>query len=101
MSLYDDLGVGASDTKTEGWSKNFKLLQSQLKVKKAALTQAKVNTASHCTQHRKNTQITHYRPESQYPEKWPPHFWFYKVCVDIWTLNDPWWLLVLSMWQKM
>ncbi|KAF3859420.1 hypothetical protein F7725_021819 [Dissostichus mawsoni] len=31
MSLYDDLGVGASDTKTEGWSKNFKLLQSQLK----------------------------------------------------------------------
>lgn len=46
MSLYDDLGVGASDTKTEGWSKNFKLLQSQLKVKKAALTQAKVNPAS-------------------------------------------------------
>uniref|UniRef100_A0A3Q4HJU1 Splicing factor 45 n=1 Tax=Neolamprologus brichardi TaxID=32507 RepID=A0A3Q4HJU1_NEOBR len=45
MSLYDDLGVGASDTKTEGWSKNFKLLQSQLKVKKAALTQAKVHLA--------------------------------------------------------
>ena len=45
MSLYDDLGVGASDTKTEGWSKNFKLLQSQLKVKKAALTQAKVGTS--------------------------------------------------------
>lgn len=44
MSLYDDLGVGASDTKTEGWSKNFKLLQSQLKVKKAALTQAKVGS---------------------------------------------------------
>lgn len=41
MSLYDDLGVATSDTKTEGWSKNFKLLQSQLKVKKAALTQAK------------------------------------------------------------
>ncbi|CAL1568723.1 unnamed protein product [Knipowitschia caucasica] len=41
MSLYDDLGVGASDTKTEGWSKNFKLLQSQLKVKKATLSQAK------------------------------------------------------------
>ncbi|KAJ4924473.1 hypothetical protein JOQ06_003429 [Pogonophryne albipinna] len=41
MSLYDEIGVGASDTKTEGWSKNFKLLQSQLKVKKAALTQAK------------------------------------------------------------
>uniref|UniRef100_A0A7N6FDE1 Splicing factor 45 n=1 Tax=Anabas testudineus TaxID=64144 RepID=A0A7N6FDE1_ANATE len=35
MSLYDDLGVAANDTKTEGWSKNFKLLQSQLKVKKA------------------------------------------------------------------
>uniref|UniRef100_A0A3B3RPL5 Splicing factor 45 n=1 Tax=Paramormyrops kingsleyae TaxID=1676925 RepID=A0A3B3RPL5_9TELE len=41
MSLYDDLGVETSDTKTEGWSKNFKLLQSQLQVKKAALTQAK------------------------------------------------------------
>lgn len=40
--MYDDLGVAANDTKTEGWSKNFKLLQSQLKVKKAALTQAKV-----------------------------------------------------------
>lgn len=33
-----------SDSKTEGWSKNFKLLQSQLQVKKAALTQAKVRT---------------------------------------------------------
>jgi splicing factor 45 len=46
MSLYDDMGVGSatSDTKTEGWSKNFKLLQSQLKVKKAALTQAKVGS---------------------------------------------------------
>lgn len=42
MSLYDDLGVETSDTKTEGWSKNFKLLQSQLQVKKAANTQAKV-----------------------------------------------------------
>uniref|UniRef100_G1Q205 Splicing factor 45 n=1 Tax=Myotis lucifugus TaxID=59463 RepID=G1Q205_MYOLU len=41
MSLYDDLGVETSDLKTEGWSKNFKLLQSQLQVKKAALTQAK------------------------------------------------------------
>ncbi|KAM6985658.1 splicing factor 45 isoform 2-T2 [Aplochiton taeniatus] len=41
MSLYDDMGVATSDPKTEGWSKNFKLLQSQLKVKKAALTQAK------------------------------------------------------------
>uniref|UniRef100_A0A2K5HSA5 Splicing factor 45 n=1 Tax=Colobus angolensis palliatus TaxID=336983 RepID=A0A2K5HSA5_COLAP len=30
-----------SDSKTEVWSKNFKLLQSQLQVKKAALTQAK------------------------------------------------------------
>jgi len=45
MSLYDDLGVETSDSKTEGWSKNFKLLQSQLQVKKAALTQAKVREA--------------------------------------------------------
>lgn len=52
MSLYDDLGVGASDTKTEGWSKNFKLLQSQLKVKKAALTQAKVNALNALTWNR-------------------------------------------------
>lgn len=51
MSLYDDLGVGASDTKTEGWSKNFKLLQSQLKVKKAALTQAKVNALNALSVH--------------------------------------------------
>uniref|UniRef100_A0A3Q0RCW6 Splicing factor 45 n=1 Tax=Amphilophus citrinellus TaxID=61819 RepID=A0A3Q0RCW6_AMPCI len=49
MSLYDDLGVGASDTKTEGWSKNFKLLQSQLKVKKAALTQAKTQRIKQTT----------------------------------------------------
>lgn len=49
MSLYDDLGVGASDTKTEGWSKNFKLLQSQLKVKKAALTQAKSQRSKQTT----------------------------------------------------
>ncbi|KAM3587430.1 uncharacterized protein V6R79_005321 [Siganus canaliculatus] len=49
MSLYDDLGVGASDTKTEGWSKNFKLLQSQLKVKKAALTQAKTQRMKQTT----------------------------------------------------
>ncbi|XP_021169400.1 splicing factor 45 isoform X2 [Fundulus heteroclitus] len=49
MSLYDDLGVGASDTKTEGWSKNFKLLQSQLKVKKAALTQAKTQRMNKTT----------------------------------------------------
>lgn len=41
MSLYDDMGVATSDAKTEGWSKNFKLLQSQLKVKKATLTQTK------------------------------------------------------------
>ncbi|KAI4803053.1 hypothetical protein KUCAC02_006612 [Chaenocephalus aceratus] len=34
MSLYDEIGVGASDTKTEGWSKNFKLLQSQLKTQR-------------------------------------------------------------------
>lgn len=65
MSLYDDLGVGASDTKTEGWSKNFKLLQSQLKVKKAALTQAKVNVSNtlsththfHLKSHRQDLQI--------------------------------------------
>lgn len=49
MSLYDDMGVGASDTKTEGWSKNFKLLQSQLKVKKAALTQAKTQRMKQTT----------------------------------------------------
>lgn len=49
MSLYDDLGVVASDTKTEGWSKNFKLLQSQLKVKKAALTQAKTQRMKQTT----------------------------------------------------
>nr|XP_057933353.1 splicing factor 45 isoform X2 [Doryrhamphus excisus] len=49
MSLYDDLGVGASDTKTEGWSKNFKLLQSQLKVKKAALSQAKTHRIKQTT----------------------------------------------------
>lgn len=55
MSLYDDLGVAASDTKTEGWSKNFKLLQSQLKVKKAALTQAKVGTCTQVSQY--TTQV--------------------------------------------
>ncbi|XP_058482326.1 splicing factor 45 isoform X2 [Solea solea] len=49
MSLYDDLGVAANDTKTEGWSKNFKLLQSQLKVKKAALTQAKTQRIKQST----------------------------------------------------
>ncbi|KAG7495834.1 splicing factor 45 isoform X2 [Solea senegalensis] len=49
MSLYDDLGVAANDTKTEGWSKNFKLLQSQLKVKKAALTQAKTQRTKQST----------------------------------------------------
>lgn len=48
MSLYDDLGVATNDTKTEGWSKNFKLLQSQLKVKKATLTQAKVGQCLSC-----------------------------------------------------
>ncbi|KAG8520487.1 Splicing factor 45 [Galemys pyrenaicus] len=35
------MGVETSDSETEGWSKNFKLLQSQLQVKKATLTQAK------------------------------------------------------------
>ncbi|KAL4625098.1 splicing factor 45-like [Arapaima gigas] len=48
MSLYDDLGVETSD-KTEGWSKNFKLLQSQLQVKKAALTQAKSQRSKQTT----------------------------------------------------
>ncbi|XP_035258444.1 splicing factor 45-like isoform X1 [Anguilla anguilla] len=48
MSLYDDLGVETSD-KTEGWSKNFKLLQSQLQVKKAALTQAKSQRSKQAT----------------------------------------------------
>lgn len=48
MSLYDELGV-ANDAKTEGWSKNFKLLQSQLKVKKAALTQAKTQRMKQTT----------------------------------------------------
>uniref|UniRef100_A0A1A8FQ89 Splicing factor 45 n=1 Tax=Nothobranchius korthausae TaxID=1143690 RepID=A0A1A8FQ89_9TELE len=49
MSLYDDLGVGASDPKTEGWSKNLTMLQSQLKVKKAALTQAKTQRMKQST----------------------------------------------------
>ncbi|KAM9312854.1 splicing factor 45 [Gastrophryne carolinensis] len=49
MSLYDDLGVETSDSKTEGWSKNFKLLQSQLQVKKATLTQAKTQRAKQST----------------------------------------------------
>ncbi|KAM4036722.1 splicing factor 45 [Anomaloglossus baeobatrachus] len=49
MSLYDDLGVETSDSKTEGWSKNFKLLQSQLQVKKAALTQAKTHRTKQST----------------------------------------------------
>ncbi|KAJ8411380.1 hypothetical protein AAFF_G00173860 [Aldrovandia affinis] len=48
MSLYDDMGVETSD-KTEGWSKNFKLLQSQLQVKKAALTQAKSQRSKQVT----------------------------------------------------
>ncbi|XP_044133073.1 splicing factor 45-like [Bufo gargarizans] len=49
MSLYDDLGVETSDSKTEGWSKNFRLLQSQLQVKKAALTQAKTHRTKQST----------------------------------------------------
>ncbi|XP_078533307.1 splicing factor 45 [Lissotriton helveticus] len=49
MSLYDDMGVETSDSKTEGWSKNFKLLQSQLQVKKAALTQAKTQRTKQAT----------------------------------------------------
>ncbi|XP_007905829.1 splicing factor 45 [Callorhinchus milii] len=49
MSLYDDLGVETSDSKTEGWSKNFKLLQSQLQVKKATLTQTKTQRTKQST----------------------------------------------------
>ncbi|XP_072327120.1 splicing factor 45 isoform X2 [Scyliorhinus torazame] len=49
MSLYDDLGVETSDSKTEGWSKNFKLLQSQLQVKKATLTQTKTQRSKQST----------------------------------------------------
>ncbi|XP_068128733.1 splicing factor 45 isoform X2 [Hyperolius riggenbachi] len=49
MSLYDDIGVETSDSKTEGWSKNFKLLQSQLQVKKATLTQAKTQRTKQST----------------------------------------------------
>ncbi|KAG8519858.1 Splicing factor 45 [Galemys pyrenaicus] len=40
MSLYKDLGMEISDSNTEDWSKNFKLLQSQLHVTKSTLTQA-------------------------------------------------------------
>ncbi|XP_032896061.1 splicing factor 45 isoform X1 [Amblyraja radiata] len=49
MSLYDDLAVETSDSKTEGWSKNFKLLQSQLQVKKATLTQTKTQRSKQST----------------------------------------------------
>ena len=41
MSLYGNPGVATSGSKTEGWSKYFKLLHSQHQVKKVALTQAK------------------------------------------------------------
>lgn len=78
MSLYDDLGVGASDTKTEGWSKNFKLLQSQLKVKKAALTQAKVKKK---TPKLHNTHRNHSTRRSGRPTSGP--------IKCLWTPKDP------------
>ncbi|XP_067139316.1 splicing factor 45 isoform X1 [Centruroides vittatus] len=53
MSLYDGLGLdtkekGHKDQKSDlmGWSSGIKLLQSQLQLKKAALTQAKVTLPS-------------------------------------------------------
>ncbi|XP_023210343.1 splicing factor 45-like isoform X2 [Centruroides sculpturatus] len=53
MSLYDGLGLdtkekGHKDQKSDlmGWSSGIKLLQSQLQLKKAALTQAKVTFSS-------------------------------------------------------
>ncbi|GBO27023.1 hypothetical protein AVEN_36330-1 [Araneus ventricosus] len=49
MSLYDGLGLDSKekvqrDPKSDlvGWSSGIKLLQSQLQLKKAALTQAKM-----------------------------------------------------------
>uniref|UniRef100_UPI00359023D5 splicing factor 45 isoform X1 n=1 Tax=Myxine glutinosa TaxID=7769 RepID=UPI00359023D5 len=41
MSLYDDITMDAGGPQAEGWSKNFKMLQTQLQVKKVTLTQAK------------------------------------------------------------
>lgn len=81
MSLYDDLGVGASDTKTEGWSKNFKLLQSQLKVKKAALTQAKVNALHACSTRTRNINVLQTRSPNKRKSRlnctpWAPLFLF-------------------------
>uniref|UniRef100_A0A8C4QKP2 Splicing factor 45 n=1 Tax=Eptatretus burgeri TaxID=7764 RepID=A0A8C4QKP2_EPTBU len=49
MSLYDDITVDASGPQAEGWSKNFKMLQTQLQVKKVTLTQAKVGVNLHCS----------------------------------------------------
>lgn len=42
MSLYDDLDVKTRATENvSGWSSGIKLLQSQLQLKKAAVTQPK------------------------------------------------------------
>jgi splicing factor 45 len=42
MSLYDDLDVKARTTENvSGWSSGIKLLQSQLQLKKATVTQPK------------------------------------------------------------
>lgn len=72
MSLYDDLGVETSDSKTEGWSKNFKLLQSQLQVKKAALTQAKVR-CPHAWEQRSTKHV---------PPREHGYFGFSSACVS-------------------
>uniref|UniRef100_W5KEI0 Splicing factor 45 n=1 Tax=Astyanax mexicanus TaxID=7994 RepID=W5KEI0_ASTMX len=72
MSLYDDLGVATSDAKTEGWSKNFKLLQSQLKVKKAALTQAKTQRMRQSTVLAPVVDLKRGSDERQIPDT-PPH----------------------------
>lgn len=52
MSLYDDLDhIKARNTeKVAGWSSGIKLLQSQLQLKKAAITQPKREAARRSTQ---------------------------------------------------
>lgn len=52
MSLYDDLdSIKARNTeKVAGWSSGIKLLQSQLQLKKAAITQPKREAARRSTQ---------------------------------------------------
>lgn len=39
MSLYDDFDKHRASDKVAGWSSGIKLLQSQLQLKKAAVTQ--------------------------------------------------------------